>query len=81
MGVVKGMSGMRCAPLFKTACHSSSDFCTGNDSIFLELELLNKEPIKGTEGIDFSTVDRLKDRRAFWDDDAGRMRAVVLEMV
>lgn len=72
----------KCAPLFKTACHSSSDFWTGNDSIFLELELLNKDPIKGTEGIDFSTVDRLKESRAFADDDdAGKMRAVVLETV
>lgn len=39
-------------PLFKTACHSSGLFSTGNDMV-LALEVPNREPINGIVGIDF----------------------------
>ena len=65
-------------PLFSTARHSSSSFCTGYDMLF-DFELLNKEPIKGIVGIDLRTAPRAKGARALWD--AGRARDVVFVMV
>ena len=52
-------------PLFSTACHSSSVFCTGY-VMFFELELLNKEPRNGIVGIDLRTVPRVKGSRALY---------------
>lgn len=47
------------APLFNTACHSSLLFSTGKD-IFGAVELLNKDPSIGIEGIDFKTGPLVK---------------------
>lgn len=50
-------------PLFSTARHSSSPFCTGYDMLF-EFELVKREPMNGIVGIDFRTVPRAKGARA-----------------
>ena len=68
-------------PLFSTACHSSSLFCTGYD-MFFELELLKREPKKGIVGIDLRTVPLVKGSKALYCDAVGRVReAVALVMV
>ena len=69
--------GKRNIPLFNTACHSSSLFCTGND-MSLDAALLNKEPRKGIVGMDLRTVPRVKGRSARC---CGRAREVALERV
>lgn len=65
-------------PLFSTARHSSSPFCTGYDMLF-EFELVKREPMNGIVGIDLRTVPRAKGARALWE--AGRAREVAFVMV
>jgi hypothetical protein len=57
--------GVNCPPFERTACHSSSDFCTGKDmSLDEELEELKRLPRNGMVGIDFKTVTRVRGWRA-----------------
>lgn len=55
--------GVEHLPLFSTARHSSSPFCTGYDMLF-EFELVKREPMNGIVGIDLRTAPRAKGARA-----------------
>ena len=52
-------------PLFRTACHSLSFFWSGYVIFLEELELLNRDPMKGKVGIDLMIDPRVKGVRAF----------------